>query len=256
MVTLNNDWISDDRLKPYLDCVFNDTNKALRLYELDRQLSAALFLEISYLEVALRNSINAFLTDEYGPDWYADLRVGFDERVRDNIAEAWESLPSHYTTKGTVRGSRLGGRLVAASMFRTWTNMLDKGGASGLPAPFERADHDRIWTSRALLKVFPGAKTVSRAKDPSFENRGLNREWVYSRVFLVRQIRNRIAHHESLAPNGVPITGTELRLTPRQCHEACQDLAEMLDRELANYLRGFSTLDPIDEIETLLKADT
>lgn len=252
MATLKNDWISSDRLKPYMDCVFNDTDKALRLYELDRQLSAALFLEISYLEVALRNSVNANLTEEYGQDWYANFSVGFDERVRDNITEAWESLPSHYTAKGVARGSRLGGRLVAASMFRTWTNMLDKGGASGLPVPFELADHDMIWTSSALLKVFPGAKTVARAKDPSFEHRGLNREWVYSRVFLIRQIRNRIAHHESLAPKGVLITGTELRLKPRQCHEACQDLAKMLDRDLADYLRGLSTLDVIDEIERLL----
>ena len=238
-------WLSRDRLKPYLTAVYEDQDRALELYELDRRLSAALFHEIAYIEVALRNAIAGYLTEVYGDSWYANTRVGFDERVRNNISESWESLPVKFTQK-TVRGSKLGGRLVAASMFRTWTNMLDKGGESGLEPPFETADHDKIWTSEALEKTFRGAKPLGRRlQDADFRTHGLTREWVLKKISPVRYIRNRIAHHESIAPNGVPITGSNVRLTPAECHKVCLQVAEMIDRNLADFLRASTDVDQI-----------
>lgn len=252
---VNDNWISNDRLKPYLDSVANSGDDARVLYVLDRELGASLFQDISFIEVALRNAMNRYLTSEYGDDWYCQIGIGFDGRVLGNIADAWNSLPSKFTKETPVRNQKLGGRLVAASMFRTWTNMLDKGGSSGLPAPFDKSDHDKIWDRKALLAVFPGALTVAKAKDENYEHQGLTREWVYKKVLTVRQIRNRIAHHESVAPKGIPITGTEDRIDRRECFEACLDLAGMLDRDLQTFIRGLNTPTVLKKVDDFLAGD-
>jgi len=238
---IKDNWISDDRLKPYLDSVANSRDDARALYVLDRELGASLFQDISFVEVALRNSMNQYLTSEYEDDWYCQIGIGFDGRVLGNIADAWDSLPSKFTKENPIRNQRLGGRLVAASMFRTWTNMLDKGGSTGLPAPFDKSDHDKIWDRKALLAVFPGALTIAKAKDEKYENQGLTREWVHKKALTVRKIRNRIAHHESVIPKGVPITGTEDRIDKHECFEACLDLAGMLDRDLQTFIQNLNT---------------
>ncbi|MCT1414626.1 MULTISPECIES: Abi family protein [Corynebacterium] len=244
------EWVSEDRLTPYIDRTWGCPDRARELYELDRRLSALLFEAISYIEVALRNSINAYLTETYGDDWYTQVEVGFDNRVRANITESWESLPKRFTSVNADRNRKLGGRVVAASMFRTWTNMLDKGDVSALPAPFDRADHDRIWDAMALNRVFPGARQIARQQDPDFEHHGLTRQWVYTKVFPVRQIRNRIAHHESLTPKGVPITGTNTRLTPRECHHACLELGAMIDRDLRSFLENLAVTNALNELDS------
>lgn len=243
-------WISEDRLKPYLSATYQNESKALALYELDRRLSSAIFHEIAYIEVALRNAIVEYLQKTYGESWYADTTVGFDLRVRENLIEAWESLPSRYT-KDAERNRKLGGRLVAASMFRTWTNMLDKGGETGLKPPFETADHDKIWTPKALEVTFRGAKPLGkRLQDPEFRTYGITREWIFRKISPIRYIRNRIAHHESIAPNGVPVTGTNRRLTPRECHELCLEVAEIIDRDLAAFLRSnIPVAEILDELD-------
>lgn len=246
-------WISEKRFEPYLHCTWECKERAVELYLLDRQLSASMFQDISYIEVALRNAINRYLSETYGDSWYSQT-IGFDKRVRENISESWESLPSRFTSANVDRGASLGGRLVAASMFRTWTNMLDKGGSTGLDAPFDWADHDEIWTSDALKKVFPGANALAKQQDKNYETYGLKRAWVYQKVFPVRQIRNRIAHHESLSPKGVAITGAETRLTPEQCYEQCIDLAQMLDRDLAEFLAHLSTPQLLQELASFIDA--
>ena len=248
-------WISEDRLRPYVDETFGAQDKALELYDLDRRLSASLFYDISFLEVALRNSINRYLSEKYGEDWYSKMEVGFDERVRENLSESWDSLPRSYTSKHAVRSKKLGGRLIAASMFRTWTNMLDSGGSSGLPEPFDKANHDNIWSTAALREVFPGAYQLAKRKYTNFQSKGLNRAWVYEKVYPVRQVRNRIAHHESLTLRGVPIPGRNARLTVFDCHVACLDLAEMLDHDLLAFLEKSPTqalLGKLREFESSL----
>lgn len=248
------EWISEERFRPYLERMFHAEEAALELYLVDRKLASAFFRDIAFIEVALRNAINRLLAEKFGSDWYARAEVGFDARVRGNISEAWDSLPRRYTAQQVVRGATLGSRIVAASMFRTWTNMLDKGGGTGLAAPFERADHDQIWDSAALLEVFPGARQLARAQDPNFSSQGLTREWVYHKVLPVRKIRNRVAHHEPLVLSGVPITGTNHRLSPRESFNAYMDLAAMLDRDLASFLEGLRTSDELKQAELLLDA--
>lgn len=239
--------ISEKRLQPYLQLAHLSQEKALELYRLDRKLASAIFEDIAYLEVALRNNINQVLCEDFGNDWYC-RQIGFDERVVRNIADTWEKLPAQYTSKSADRNSTLGGRIVASSMFRTWTNMLDAGGSSGLPAPFEKSHHGDIWTRDRLIRVFPGANQLAKIQDPEYAARGLHRAWVHEKVLYVHWLRNRAAHHESLV-NGIPKPGDSggKRIIIGDCLQHCTDLAVMLDRELYSFLEQESKAQQILE---------
>ncbi|WP_237232995.1 Abi family protein [Rothia nasisuis] len=241
--TLSEQHVSAQRLKPYLEHSYNNRELAMRLYELDRRLSAELFYEIGILEVALRNSVDRYLTAKYGDSWIANPTLPMDQRTAENFHEAWDSLPANRRQESMENNPKLKGRLLAASMFRTWSNFFDKGGASGHPAPRDRADHDIIWTEEALKTVFPGA-----AKLAGRSGEKLNRDWAYRQVKEVHVLRNRIAHHESLI-NGYPLPGQEeTAITPAKRSaadglKACRTLAKMIDRHLAKFIAENSSAD-------------
>jgi len=234
--------ISSQRLEPYFAHAFGDESKSLELYTWGRELSAALFRDISILEVALRDSIDRTLVERFGGDWHLLAAALFDERTYRQLAEAWERLPSKFRNS---TGERIRGRLIAGCMFGVWVSALDAGGKTGLAGPCSVADHDRIWTRDALLSAFPGAGRVA-----GMERRQLDRAWAHSRVREVHILRNRIAHHESLI-NGYPIPGSGSpdagpeRRSVRDGIAACGLLAAMLDRDLQRFLAATSRVEQV-----------
>lgn len=241
---LSKEHISTQRLEPYLKYSFNELQGAIRLYELDRRLSAEIFYEIGILEVALRNAVDRYLTKTYGPAWISNLALPIDQRTVENFHDAWESLPADRRREGMELNGKLKGRILAASMFRTWSNIFDKGGSSGQPAPRDKADHNLIWTEQALKSVFPGA-----AKMAGRSGEKLERDWVYRRIKDVHILRNRIAHHESLI-DGYPLPGQETLRDARPCKKtaaeglkSCRNLAKMIDIRLYKFLVNSSNAD-------------
>ncbi|MCF8607614.1 hypothetical protein L5I01_30085 [Gordonia sp. HY442] len=225
--------VSDQRLKPYMDATYDDEEKAMILYVWGRKLSASIFHDVSILEVALHNALDRALVGQYGKEWFR-LRL-FDKRAFDQIVTAWESLPAPFRDAKPGDG-KIRGRLLAGCMFGTWSALLDAGGASGLPAPCAKVDHDLVWDRSTLLVAFPGARKLAGS-----ERARLDRDWVHRQVKEVHVLRDRIAHHESLV-NGYPIPGTGQQNRPpeRRTLEdgitACTRLAEMLDQDLAGFL--------------------
>jgi hypothetical protein len=63
-------YISEERLKLYLEYTNNDIEKAITLYELNIETTSTLIYPLSMFEVILRNCVNRVLTDEYGDNWY------------------------------------------------------------------------------------------------------------------------------------------------------------------------------------------
>lgn len=235
--TLSVQHVSEQRLKPYLEYSYDDQQIAMLLYELDRRLSAEIFYEIGILEVALRNAVDRYLTSVYGYAWVSNLALPIDQRTTENFHEAWDSLPADRRRENMEVNGKLKGRVLAASMFRTWSNLFDKGGPSGHPAPRDRADHDLIWTEQALKFVFPGAARIAgRAGAKS------DREWTHRQIKEVHVLRNRIAHHESLI-DGYPLPGQEptensnpAKRSATEGLNACRTLAKMIDANLARFL--------------------
>lgn len=56
-------WLSEPRLRRYLDVCQGDFARALELYEWNLDLGAALMKDIAYFEVALRNAYDRMMRE-------------------------------------------------------------------------------------------------------------------------------------------------------------------------------------------------
>lgn len=213
-------YISAPRLKTYLDAAANDLVVARALYVWNRDLSAAFIADIAIVEIAMRNAMAATLAARWGDRWYADGPV-LDARSAKQLEQAWERIPG--AQRENLRTNRaVTGRLVANCMFGFWANLLDQGGTTGLPAPRDQADYEVLW-EESLRKAFKGGRAEAHSMGSGFE-----RHWVHTQVKEVNDLRNRVAHHESLV-NGYPLTGQGgIRRTAAEGHEACLRLARMI----------------------------
>ena len=64
------DYLSEERLKTYLNFTNNDNKTAIELYELNIRISNAFNYPLEIFEVMLRNSLNSILIKYYGNEWY------------------------------------------------------------------------------------------------------------------------------------------------------------------------------------------
>ncbi|MFN4097391.1 MAG: hypothetical protein ACK4GG_11545 [Sphingomonas sp.] len=165
--------ISEERFAPYVFASFGENTEALALYELNTRVSASLYGPMQALEVALRNSFHAALTDAYGQWWFDRGDVIWELFQRRRLAEAHLDL---------VQNKKLltPGRVVASLTFGFWTACLAN--------PYD----DVLWRRGGLGKTFAAGGAKPKR---SHVNRKLN---------PLRQIRNRIAHHEPILHFDLP----------------------------------------------------
>ncbi|NKX55947.1 Abi family protein [Arthrobacter mobilis] len=220
--------ITPVRMSTYLAGAGYDPVLARRLYVWDRDVSVALLADIAILEVALRNALNDRLTSTYGPEWYR-LDIGLDGRSRDTLSRAWAELP---------QGRKTPGHLVARLMFGFWRDLLSAGGFVGKEPQRFPTDYESLWRT-TLHKAFPGGRAIASAEGSHF-----TRSWTLDTVAIVHAVRNRAAHHEPFI-SGFPLPGQQIRLSARHGHEACSKLAALLDRDLASWLAGNSSVPQI-----------
>lgn len=218
--------ISTDRLTTYHHAATHRGCDVLDLYVWDRDLAAAAIADIAILEVAMRNALSYTLTHLAGrPDWYA-VDLGLDNRSTTAITRAWRDLPAAQRTPG---------RVTAQLMFGFWRNLLEAGGDIGDGPRKTRADYETLWRT-GLKNAFPGGRLQARDHGAQF-----TRTWTLSVIKDVHALRNRAAHHEPLV-NGFPLPGEQRRLTATQGHQACLQLARLLDRDLATWLEANSRM--------------
>lgn len=225
-------YISVPRMKTYLAETFEDLGLARDLYLWNRDLSAAFLADIAILEVSMRNAMHTALVNEWGAQWYQD-GPALDQRSSDQLSKAWDRIPRTQRENLTTNRA-VAGRLVANCMFGFWTNLLDQGGPTGLKPPRDEANYEQTW-QRALRKAFKGARSEAKAAPGG----KFDRQWVHAQVKEVNDLRNRVAHHESLV-KGFPLIGQSERRTAAEGHEACLRVARMLDRNLAAWLANNS----------------
>lgn len=65
--------LSTARLQPYLQEVNGQTAQAIKIYELNLQLCAALYPSLNIFEVTFRNQIDHVLQNKYGENWYNNI---------------------------------------------------------------------------------------------------------------------------------------------------------------------------------------
>jgi hypothetical protein len=176
--------ISPERLEPYLQMAGNDVRYAIALYEWNTKVSEALYGVTQGLEVALRNSFHRTLSAAFAQeDWYEAAPLLPDQRTQ--VEQAKRRILSG-------RGTLTPGKVVAELMFGFWTSLAGTSYAQSL------------W-DRHLKNAF---------------GKRLGRKEVAHRLQIIRFLRNRVAHHESII--GKPGFPRELRRDFEQILEATE----------------------------------
>lgn len=218
------------RLAPYVAVA--GTGQPLEdFYAWAQDVALALFADISLLEVALRSAMARELTVTFGNQWYARANL-FDDDAQKSIANTWRHNDlGALVTKG-VPLDTVEGKLVAASMFGFWTQLLGKGSYAGSHPFRQRRIYDALLWHPALRKAFPHAS---------------GREQVQRAANNVRATRNRIAHHEHVVW-GIPLpgkkskAGAKTRLTVTQAHQTVLDLAGFISADTATWIDNASNV--------------
>ncbi len=159
------------RLEKYLRATKGNEQQALRLYVLNAKVSAAFLTDIHYIEVALRNKFDAELTVGFGSSkWFtvSDFVRLLDPRGQDILKKAQRDAAKGYPKSQPVPT----GKVIAELMFGFWLNLTDR-----------RVEHD-LWVPflhKAFLPRTPPRRSVF--------NNSLEK---------LRQLRNRVAHHEPI----------------------------------------------------------
>lgn len=189
------------------------------LHNLD--VSTSLFEVISIAEVVMRNAMHRELTAEFGSKWYSVVDL-FGNRTVKGFQQTW----GYIKVKGAkTLASVDANRFVATMTFGSWCNLLDAGGFRG-PEPFTaHCDYENTLWRPILHRAFPNGS-------------GKRRE-AFAVANYVRWIRNRVAHHEPVI-FGIPITGTQMRLTLDAAHDKVLGLVRIIDPSLEAWVRSSS----------------
>lgn len=165
--------LSVPRMSTYLAATGGDRERALRLYCWNAQISAALMVPAHFAEVATRNAVHDALTELYGPDW--PWSTSFHQALPSVRPGAFNPLAALQSACGT--SSRTTGQVVADLNFFFWEQMFT-------------SRHDRrLWIPR-IRALFPNADAALRPWDL--------RRAVHDDLYRIRDLRNRVAHHEPI----------------------------------------------------------
>ncbi len=164
------DRLSSERLRPYRAAVGGDLDLAIGLYEWNSATAGAFFETLGHFEVLLRNALHdqlsAWHTAAGRPGhWYEDPAAVLDARRHADVASARDRIRRERQTETP-------GKVVAELNFGFWRFLLDRRYQTMLWAP-------------ALRRAFPHLQPQRR-------------DLVYSPVYELNRLRNRIAHHEPI----------------------------------------------------------
>lgn len=162
--------LSAPRFATYLSEKKGDKEAALKLYHWNLEVSSAFFVPLQICEVSVRNSIVAAIENVYGANWPWEL--GYEISLRNS--------PRGYSPRRDLIGLKslpTSGKIVAELKFVFWEKMLTRS-------------HDAVIWNSNFTTVFPNSdntKTVQMLRADGHQN-----------LFDIRDLRNRIAHHEPI----------------------------------------------------------
>lgn len=165
--------LSPERLHKYDVWAGGDRATALKLYALNLAISESFYTSLHMLEITLRNAVHNRMSGRYGPFWFQNTAIIHDFKQRGAVADALQKLG----------GAPSAPQIIAELTFGFWTGMFDK-------------KNHALW-GQDLRPVF-------RAGVP------LQRKTIAKRLYDIRTLRNRIAHHESIIQLDLQATHLEL----------------------------------------------
>lgn len=165
--------LSTERFERYLAMCNNNAHSAIDLYSINVLLSERLYCGLHMLEVTLRNVIDNALSSAYHSEWYNDDTIVTLPLQKKLIAEAKKKL-------GRFKHNYSRGHVIAELNLGFWTS-------------FFHSEYETLW-QQTLYKI---ARTA--------EGKHYKRKYFSKRLSDIRNLRNRVAHHE-------PITHLNLKL--------------------------------------------
>lgn len=185
--------ISAARLSSYqkfFNCATD--NELFGVYCWNIHLSACFYNLISIVEVALRNRFHFALSDHFSPgaisfDWYNSLKL--QPKTANKIKKI-----THYKKRG--RGEWIpkdpvpsADDVVSRLTFGVWKNLLDVE---------EDCDGNKIPWGNLIPKILVNHRT----QEVAFWSREKNQDFLFARIGLVGDVRNRICHFEPIWKQG------------------------------------------------------
>jgi len=206
---------SRPRLSKYLKVTNNNELKSLKLYVINTKISSALFSDIHYIEITLRNKFDKELTTGFGAEWFKQERfLALLNPFCQNMLIKAQNIAIRQSIKGS---ELLPGKVIAELTFGFWYYFT--------VSMFEHS----LWVPY-LHKSFLPRKAPKR----SVFNQQIDK---------IRQLRNRIAHHEPIFHMDL----LELQLNIREVSKLlCPNITTIMNKTsttkreimvLNNYLR-------------------
>lgn len=198
------EWLSAERLRRYLIAAGHNDDRALRLYEWNANVNAALLHDFAHFEVGVRNLYDRGLMLSLRPGedhWLEDTPLqrlfprphGGDRRTRNDVENARERAGGSGAPPGAI---------MAELMFGFWA-MLTANRLDGTTWPY-------------LAQVLPNQT---------------DRTQLHNSMTQLNRARNRVAHHEPVDPANAEAT---LRRMKR--------IARYVSPKFANHLETMSTV--------------
>lgn len=159
------------RLARYIRAFSGDVATALDCHHWNTRISHALFFPLQTLEILFRNKMNDKIAAHYGPQWLIEYPTWLSDlpskqnRQRKEILEVTEKLKSH---KEPICHDKI----LSELKFAFWVCLLSSRYTETLWTPY-------------LRHCFPNYPSGDR-------------EDLYNNISNIRDIRNRIAHHEPI----------------------------------------------------------
>lgn len=163
--------LSAPRMAAYYRHSDPKTNLAiLSSYHYNLKLAEALYPAINILETCLRNAINNGLILKFkASDWYEDPSLQLNWKESTKLENAKNEL-------GRIKVNYTPDDLIASLSFGFWTGL------------FSQHYENSLWRDKDLLKnVFPRASKYDR-----------KRALISNKINPIRELRNRISHHEAI----------------------------------------------------------
>lgn len=207
------------RMRKYLIACAGNKQKAMQLYRYNIRLCQRFYGVLNLFEVMLRNAINVHYNAYYSdPDWIVNqadtgrLLADDKDMIRDNEA--------NYRRHGIYSNDKM----VASFTMGFWTFLFTKNN-------YKRG-------GKTLLQIFPNKK------------KGKNQADVYKDLTLIREFRNRIAHHEPICFNGAGHINTAFA---RMHYQLIYEYVEYMGQDPLNVIqwaeRPDEVLEKIDDIK-------
>lgn len=168
--------LSAARFRGYVEAAQGDRLSAIKRYERNTSLSEALYGVIQGFEVVFRNALNARLASVLGPEWYLGFHL--NQAARQRVDEAARKILKH--------GKPITpDRMVAQLPFGFWATLVGPSYEKTLWVPY-------------LHRAFPNAVQPLALSSGEWKRVKIPRHRISARVDQIKQLRNRIAHHEAI----------------------------------------------------------